>query len=525
MNTYKTGKNIIEHLTTGMYRDSKIIFREYIQNSADQIDKANEMRLFDGENLQIEIDIDAQARRIQIKDNATGIKAAEVRAKLANIADSDKDRDEDKGFRGIGRMGGLAYCDTLRFITSYKGEDIQTIMTWDAKKCRELIYDKSIKDSLDEILTKIINFNTSPCSKDEHFFTVELENIRKENSELLDVDEVRRYMSSNVPVPYNNKFMYVSKIEEYMNEQDLMIDEYCIHVNGNDILKNYSSILYENVPGSKKKYDEISDIQFKKFHNQKGEIIAWVWFGISSFDKQIPESTNEMRGLRLRKENIQIGTSNTLVPLFKEPRGNFYFVGEVHAVHKDLIPNSQRNYFIENEARNQFEAHLKYYFADTLHKLYYDANRVKNLYKKEIDLVRKQVEYAEKKQSGFVGKEEIESFTNRVKQATNENEAARKELKRIKERSQGNETLERVIEIIEKKHSDTLCELGQPIVITHCAKDEAKKNKERFITDGLHRLDSKQRKLVSKIYMVIAKTLPDDLSKNLIEKIQDELNK
>ena len=34
------GKNVLESLTTGMYSKNKIVFREYIQNSADAIDKA-----------------------------------------------------------------------------------------------------------------------------------------------------------------------------------------------------------------------------------------------------------------------------------------------------------------------------------------------------------------------------------------------------------------------------------------------------------------------------------------------------
>ncbi len=37
---YVFGANILENLTTGMYQDSKVIYREYIQNSCDQIDKA-----------------------------------------------------------------------------------------------------------------------------------------------------------------------------------------------------------------------------------------------------------------------------------------------------------------------------------------------------------------------------------------------------------------------------------------------------------------------------------------------------
>lgn len=49
-----------------------------------------------------------------------------------------------------------------------------------------------------------------------------------------------------------------------------------------------------------------------------------MWFGISKFEQQI-KPMNKMRGIRLRKENIQIGDENTLgasPKFFKEPRGN-----------------------------------------------------------------------------------------------------------------------------------------------------------------------------------------------------------
>lgn len=40
MADYVFGANILENLTTGMYKTSQIIFREYVQNSCDAIDKA-----------------------------------------------------------------------------------------------------------------------------------------------------------------------------------------------------------------------------------------------------------------------------------------------------------------------------------------------------------------------------------------------------------------------------------------------------------------------------------------------------
>ena len=41
------GKDVIESLTLGMYEDCRFIYREYIQNAADAVDKALESSLLD----------------------------------------------------------------------------------------------------------------------------------------------------------------------------------------------------------------------------------------------------------------------------------------------------------------------------------------------------------------------------------------------------------------------------------------------------------------------------------------------
>ena len=52
----------------------------------------------------IDIEISSKKRAITIYDNAVGISKDLFAKKLLSIADSDKDRNEDKGFRGIGRL-------------------------------------------------------------------------------------------------------------------------------------------------------------------------------------------------------------------------------------------------------------------------------------------------------------------------------------------------------------------------------------------------------------------------------------
>ena len=79
MDEYVFGANILENLTTGMYQDSRVIYREYIQNASDQIDFARkEGLLVKGKEL-IDIQLDARERTITITDNATGIPSAKFK--------------------------------------------------------------------------------------------------------------------------------------------------------------------------------------------------------------------------------------------------------------------------------------------------------------------------------------------------------------------------------------------------------------------------------------------------------------
>lgn len=104
------GKHILSTLTIGMYQDPRMIYREYIQNSADQIDTLSEDELQDKIRQTIVIDIDEKRRRVEIKDSATGIPQEQFQDRLLNVADSQKDPSKNKGFRGIGRLAGLNYC-------------------------------------------------------------------------------------------------------------------------------------------------------------------------------------------------------------------------------------------------------------------------------------------------------------------------------------------------------------------------------------------------------------------------------
>src|SRR5215813_13976059 len=76
------GKDILEVLSSAMYVDPLAIYREYIQNSADAIDEAHRTSLLPTQGAGvIEIELDFDKRTVRIRDNGTGISAADFESR------------------------------------------------------------------------------------------------------------------------------------------------------------------------------------------------------------------------------------------------------------------------------------------------------------------------------------------------------------------------------------------------------------------------------------------------------------
>lgn len=85
------GKYTLESPTTGMYSDSKIIYREYIQNSVDALEEAVESNLIEPQGMRIDIIVDAENDYISIRDNGTGIASANA---VSTLMINDKRRED-----------------------------------------------------------------------------------------------------------------------------------------------------------------------------------------------------------------------------------------------------------------------------------------------------------------------------------------------------------------------------------------------------------------------------------------------
>jgi hypothetical protein len=246
MNNVKIGKNIIDLLTSGMYENPFCVYREYIQNSVDQIDKAVDLGLLsDRSKGSIYLNVNELDKSVEIFDNATGVPSSLAWDMLTSIAASEKDKTKQRGFRGIGRLGGIAYCKELIFETSYHGEKVKTIISWNAKELRSIISNQQNKSEAHEVAHDVITTQTLSEGISEHYFKVTMKGVT--NHKLLDLAEIRSYLKMVAPVPIENKFILKSEVYSKFKTEKIKIDEYNVYVNTEQIYKPYNSDIYSIV--------------------------------------------------------------------------------------------------------------------------------------------------------------------------------------------------------------------------------------------------------------------------------------
>lgn len=386
----KTGKNLIQILMFSLYNDQRIIYREYIQNSFDAIRRASiEGVLNQIKDGVVDIKIDADSQRIVIRDNGIGIKASDVASKLLNIADSHKDGVSSAGQYGIGRLAGAGYCRVLKFKTSAYGEAVSSTVSFDVDFANQIINDVEDTSSATEVIDAITKLETASEDPNEHYFEVILDGVYKEYRELLNPDAITAYLQDSAPIDYSFEFKQAivkpslekasAHIYKTMWNQTGGVK---VFINGGPELRKRYGLKIEGTG------DDIDSLDFIKVEKDNGEMLAWGWYAVTPFTKQIPVS-DPNRGIRLRKHNIQLGTSDALNKYFGEVRGNNYFYGEIFAVHPNLRPNSDRSGLAPTPETEILFDKLRLIFKD-LGKLYHVANDAKNAVKKVSLAVDKQ---------------------------------------------------------------------------------------------------------------------------------------
>lgn len=347
------GHQLLNIITAGMYDDPLMVYREYVQNAVDSIDIATRRGILSKEQAAITIQVSGNDRTIYIEDNGAGLPSNSAAGVLLDLGFSPKDGTGQRGFRGIGRLGGLAYCDFLRFSTRSSADEDVTVVEWDRNLLDTMSEESKKRKSLIEVvkdITKVYRREATPDDQ-HHFFRVEMHSVRRFHSDkLMGVKIVRDYLSQVSPVPYDeSSFSHADKIDAYFADVPGYTN-YQLTVNGKTVVRPYTV----KIKVSANIEDTITEVKLFEFPGSN-KLLAKGWYAIMNHKGSLPLSV-AMRGIRVRHGNIQVGDEYFLSPLYLERRFATWTIGEIHICDYNIRPNARRDGF---EHTPEYESFLE----------------------------------------------------------------------------------------------------------------------------------------------------------------------
>lgn len=339
------GKDILEVLSSAMYVEPLAIYREYLQNAADAIDDARRAGLLTNQDAGlVEIELDLDKRAAKIRDNGTGIPAADFEARMTSFGASAKRGTNARGFRGVGRLSGLGYCQELLFRSRFTGESQVSELRWDCRKAKTLLRSADFDGDLATVVGQSVQVRRIDGKKwPEHFFEVELRGVpRLRNDWMLNPTVIEEYLSQVAPLPFSPEFRFAGDIGEILSKH-VGLTNVTLKIAGNNdsIFRPHRDSF--DVTGGVDKFEELQPIQIP---GNDGGTAAIGWILHHGYRGAVPSAN--LKGLRLRSGNIQVGENDILEDLFTEGRFNSWCVGEVHVIDSRIIPNGRRDHYEQN---------------------------------------------------------------------------------------------------------------------------------------------------------------------------------
>ena len=360
------GKDILELLANAMYVDPLTIYREYIQNAADSIDEARIAELsIDDPNVAIELD--HVTRTVRIRDNGASIRNSDFVKRIAAIGGSHKRGTNLRGFRGVGRLSGLGYCQELVFRGKAQGDSRVVEVSWNGRALREKMKDAAYAGSLIDIIREVVTYKETVANdKSERFFEVELRKVQRLRNDLLMNERlIRSYLSQVAPVPFHPDFSFGEEVQQFLTDRGVRPP---IRIELND---NAGSIYHRArnaIEFNPKVTDTLRGVEFVEIFGDDGELEAFGWIADHSYMGAIPKKLG-LGGIRLRAGNIQVGDESLLAPLYPESRFVAWAMGDIHVSSGKIIPNGRRDDFEHTVHYSRLQSELGNKAAEVGHRI------------------------------------------------------------------------------------------------------------------------------------------------------------
>lgn len=358
----QVGSFFLETLTTGMYGEPFDCIREYIQNAFDAITDAIAAEMMGEDDGRIQIEVGADSASLHITDNGAGIPASDAERILIAIGASSKRPQRHAGFRGIGRLAGIAYCSTLRFTTSVVDEPSETIVEFDCSQLRGYIRAGASPMDLRKAIIDTVSTRSQPASANSHYTRVTLEGLIGEGTEFTSIEHLHKYLCQHAPTDYEGHFSQAAKIRQSCAAVGYRIPTVRLSLKDGFNELNVTKALKDSMPTAKSTAI-IDDIRTVGDPSR-----GWYgWFGLSNFPGEITDE--RAAGLRFRVKNIQVGGPALFEDIALETSAPSdrrllrWTAGEVFILDNGIVPNARRDGFEDTpqwrRVREELQAYIK----------------------------------------------------------------------------------------------------------------------------------------------------------------------
>jgi len=356
----RVGSFLLDTLTVGMYENPLHCIREYVQNAYDSLLDGIAAGLVSIGDALIVVSISGTAKKqsLSIRDNGIGVPSAEVIDRLISVGNSRKSPAKHAGFRGIGRLAGLAYCSTLRFTTKAVDEEIETILEFDCPAARGMMQAGSDPKPIQEVIVQTVSRRTRPAPRGKSYMLIEMEHLTGHGTDFADLDELERYLSQYAPVDYAQEFDFVDVITAKAKEFGYALPAIPLQIKRGRDVRMLKKAFRKSIlaAGQLSKVSGIETVGSKE-HGWFG------WFTITDFPGEIGDATQA--GIRFRQKNIQVGTSlllERIASMQEKSSSNRrlmrWVAGEIFITSPQVVPNARRDGFEDNPDWRAIEADM-----------------------------------------------------------------------------------------------------------------------------------------------------------------------
>lgn len=385
------GGELLAILSRGLYSDARDAIREYAQNGIDA--KASRIWIY------------TDGPRAEVRDDGTGMSWEQVQ-RARRFGMSDKNAQENVGFRGIGIYSAFGMCNSLEIATRPEGSAHDFTVRFNFGAMREILEQDRVGSiragvALSDLLYEYVGFQRKPSYDDANGYkgtVVALEGIDQEyRAQLSNASALGSYLLNTLPAAFPDQDYGPTVngwLEEHVGIHSVRLS---LKVGIEPELSIQPQIVENTEPPT------LSPPQCDWICDSNGNRLAFVWYCHSAHRRRIgsrfsEDASGDASGFLMRLKGFTLGNRLSLKQFWPRVGGGtlyHHYTGEIHILDEAMVfPNAARDGLEPSEARQILERNIADYFdglnrrADLSREIKNAGDTMPNLEKRLDDIKR-----------------------------------------------------------------------------------------------------------------------------------------